>query len=220
MKPIFLIVIMFLVSCSNEIQLRTQQVSFDFPQEYISDLKSTKEQIRAHMQGEYNDEASSLFDHSWVSVLTATNNFQKELHLHVTEHQPLAFLGKGKYLTQEGRIISPGKRKEDLNIIQVTGSEEEAEDLLNFALELQKTLNLGNKSILSIEHKGSGFMEAIDSLGGKYSFTKKDFRAQLERLEDYILFELSSGSIDNIRYIDLRYKNALAVGYKNMEKTI
>ena len=63
-------------------------------------------------------------------------------------------------------------------------------------------------------------MEAIDSLGSKYSFTKKDFRAQLERLEDYILFELSSGSIDNIRYIDLRYKNALAVGYKNMEKTI
>ena len=111
-------------------------------------------------------------------------------------------------------------RKEDLNIIQVTGSEEEAEDLLNFALELQKTLNLGDKSILSIEHKGSGFMEAIDSQGRKYSFTKKDFRAQLERLEHYILFELSSGSIDNIRYIDLRYKNALAVGYKNMEKTI
>ena len=220
MKPIFLIVIMFLVSCSNEIQLRTQQVSFDFPQEYISDLKSTKEQIRAHIQGEYNDKASSLFDHSWVSVLTDTNNFQKELHLHVTEHQPLAFLGKGKYLTQEGRIISPGKRKVDLNIIQVTGSEEEVEDLLNFALELQKTLNFADKSILSIEHKGSGFMEAIDSLGGKYSFTKKDFRAQLERLEDYILFELSSGSIDNIRYIDLRYKNALAVGYKNMEKTI
>ena len=171
MKPIFLIVIMFLVSCSNEIQLRTQQVSFEFPQEYISDLKSTKKQIRAHIQGEYNNEASSLFDHSWVSVLTATNNFQKELHLHVTEHQPLAFLGKGKYLTQEGRIISPGKRKEDLNIIQVTGSEEEAEDLLNFALELQKTLNLGDKSILSIEHKGSGFMEAIDSQGRKYSFT-------------------------------------------------
>ena len=211
---------MFLVSCSNEIQLRTQQVSFDFPQEYISDLKSTKEQIRAHIQGEYNDEASSLFDQSWVSVLTATNNFQKELHLHVTEHQPLAYLGKGKYLTQKGRIISPGKRKEDLNIIQITGSEEEVEELLNFALELQKTLNLGDKRILSIEHKGSGFMEAIDSLGGKYSFTKKDFRAQLERLEDYILFELSSGSIDNIRYIDLRYKNALAVGYKNMEKTI
>ena len=151
MRTTFLIVIMFLVSCSNEIQLRNQKVSFDFPQEYISDLKSTKEQIRSHIQGEYNDEASSLFDHSWVSVLTATNNFQKELHLHVTEHQPLAFLGKGKYLTQEGRIISPGKRKEDLNVIQVIGSEEEVEDLLNFALELQKTLNLCDKN-LSLIH--------------------------------------------------------------------
>ena len=43
---------------------------------------------------------------------------------------------------------------------------------------------------------------------------------QLERLEDFLLFELNSGISDDIKYIDLRYKNALAVGYKNTEKTI
>ena len=54
----------------------------------------------------------------------------------------------------------------------------------------------------------------------KYSFTKGDFRVQLERLEQFILFELNSGKIDNSRYIDLRYKNAIAVSDKKMEKRI
>jgi len=34
------------------------------------------------------------------------------------------------------------------------------------------------------------------------------------------LFELNSGSNDHIRYIDLRYKNAIAVGREKMEKSI
>ena len=63
-------------------------------------------------------------------------------------------------------------------------------------------------------------MEAEDHLGTKYSFTKEDFRVQLERLEEFILFELNSGNEDHIRYIDLRYKNAIAVSHLNMVKTI
>ena len=131
--------------------------------EYISDLKSTKEQIRSHIQGEYNDEASSLFDHSWVSVLTATNNFQKELHLHVTEHQPLAFLGKGKYLTQEGRIISPGKRKEDLN-------------QYIYSLIQVKDQNLAQELYLKLESNESEF----STLAKEYSLGPEKYRNGIE----------------------------------------
>ena len=53
-----------------------------------------------------------------------------------------------------------------------------------------------------------------------YRFNEEDFRVQLERLEELILFELNSGIKDDIRYIDLRYKNAIALGNKNMEKSI
>jgi hypothetical protein len=63
-------------------------------------------------------------------------------------------------------------------------------------------------------------LEAHDNNDTRYSFTKGDFRVQLERLEQLILFELNSGKIDHNRYIDLRYKNAIAVSRKKMEKRI
>ena len=52
-----------------------------------------------------------------------------------------------------------------------------------------------------------------DELGTEYIFSQKEFRVQLERLEDYISFELNSGKGNHIRYIDFRYNNAIAVYY-------
>ena len=92
--------------------------------------------------------------------------------------------------------------------------------LLNYAYLLQNILNLKDNSVVSFEHIGSNFIESYDNQGTKYSFTIEDFRVQLERLEQFILFELNSGNDDHIRYIDLRYKNAIAVSTGNLEKLI
>ncbi|MAU55280.1 MAG: hypothetical protein CMC29_05645, partial [Flavobacteriaceae bacterium] len=92
--------------------------------------------------------------------------------------------------------------------------------LLDSTFLLQNILNLKGNSLISIEHRGSGFIEAVDNESVMYRFNKEDFRVQLERLEEFILFELNSGNKDHIRYIDLRYKNAIAVSHFNMEKTI
>ena len=91
---------------------------------------------------------------------------------------------------------------------------------MSYARLLQNILNLKGDHLTSFKNMGSSFIEAHDNKDTKYSFTKGDFRVQLERLEEFILFELNSGNKDHIRYIDLRYKNAIAVSHFNMEKTI
>ena len=91
---------------------------------------------------------------------------------------------------------------------------------MDHAFLLQDVLNLKGNSIISIENKGSDFLVYYDNEGIKYSFTQRDFRVQLERLEQFILFELNSGMKDHIKYIDLRYKNAIAVGNERVEKSI
>ena len=65
--------------------------------------------------------------------------------------------------------------------------------------------------ISSFELKNKDQLKAKDDSGKEYIFSKKEFRVQLERLEDYISFELNSGKINHIRYIDFRYNNAIAV---------
>ena len=129
-------------------------------------------------------------------------------------------MDRGRFITQEGKIISPAGGNKSLKLVSIIGSDNEYLSLLDSIFLLQNILNLKGNSLISIEHKGSGFIEAVDNEGVIYRFNERDFRVQLERLEELILFELNSGINDDIRYIDLRYKNAIALGNKNMEKSI
>ena len=200
--------------------MNTETVTFDFSKELISSLDEAKNQITTHILNKQEPLTSDFFQESWISVIKTTNTFNKDVIVEIKEHQPVASLGKDRFITQEGKIISPKEKTKNMNLIKIFGSEQEAHSLLDNAILLQNILNIREKNITRFEHKGSGFIEAEDDTGSRYSFTKGDFRVQLERLEEFILFELNSGNKDHIRYIDLRYKNAIAVSHFNMEKTI
>ena len=220
MKYFLFLFILSITACSNQDRVNTETVTFDLSKELISSLDEAKNQITTHILNKQEPLTSDFFQESWISVIKTTNTFNKDVIVEIKEHQPVASLGKDRFITQEGKIISPKEKKKNMNLIKIFGSEQEAHSLLDNAILLQNILNIREKNITRFEHKGSGFIEAEDDTGSRYSFTKGDFRVQLERLEEFILFELNSGNKDNIRYIDLRYKNAIAVSHFNMEKTI
>tara|TARA_E500000331_G_scaffold152949_1_gene148809 strand:+ start:1300 stop:1962 length:663 start_codon:yes stop_codon:yes gene_type:complete len=216
----FIIFIAFLVNCSNQNKIEPNNLHFKFSKEFISSPDNTKFEIINHLLDENRSSDSDIFSKSWISMIKTTHLFNKELNVEITEHQPIANLDKGKFMTQEGKFIFPGKGTKQLELISIIGPDAESSLLLDYALFLQNLLNMKGHSVVSIEDKGSDFLEVLDSRGTKYNFSKGDFRVQLERLEQFILFELNSGNTDHIRYIDLRYKNAIAVFQDNMEKTI
>ena len=220
MKYFLFLFILSITACSNQDRVNTETVTFDLSKELISSLDEAKNQITTHILNKQEPLTSDFFQESWISVIKTTNTFNKDVIVEIKEHQPVAYLGKDRFITQEGKIISPKEKKKNMNLIKIFGSEQEAHSLLDNAILLQNILNIREKNITRFEHKGSGFIEAEDDTGSRYSFTKGDFRVQLERLEEFILFELNSGNKDHIRYIDLRYKNAIAVSHFNMEKTI
>ncbi len=220
MRYFFIIFIAFLVNCSNQNKIEPNNLHFKFSKEFISSPDNTKFEIINHLLDENRSSDSDIFSKSWISMIKTTHLFNKELNVEITEHQPIANLDKGKFMTQEGKFIFPGKGTKQLELISIIGPDAESSLLLDYALFLQNLLNMKGHSVVSIEDKGSDFLEVLDSRGTKYNFSKGDFRVQLERLEQFILFELNSGNTDHIRYIDLRYKNAIAVFQDNMEKTI
>lgn len=220
MRYFFIIFIAFLVNCSNQNKIEPNNLHFKFSKEFISSPDNTKFEIINHLLDENRSSDSDIFSKSWISMIKTTHLFNKELNVEITEHQPIANLDKGKFMTQEGKFIFPGKGTKQLELISIIGPDAESSLLLDYALFLQNLLNMKGHSVVSIEDKGSDFLEVLDSRGTKYNFSKGDFRVQLERLEQFTLFELNSGNIDHIRYIDLRYKNAIAVNQDNREKTI
>ena len=219
MRLCFLIIIFCLSACSNQDRL-DRDLSFKFSKELISHQDQIEPLIKNHLIRDNQTEPSTLFQDSWISMIKTTDSLNNDLSIEIKEHQPIASLGKGKFLTQEGKIIFPGVNAKGLELINIIGSDAEASSLIERAILLQNILNIVGNSIISFERKSSDFLEAKDDDGKTYSFTRRDFRVQLERLEEFILFELNSGNMDHIRYIDLRYKNAVAVSYNKKEKTI
>ena len=219
MRYLLIIFFALLASCSSQKEANIDSIDIKISKEIISNFDQVKLQITNHLQNKNKYNESDIFSNSWISVIKATKTFD-ELHIELKEHQPIASLDKGMFITQEGKIITPAGGNKSLKLVRIIGRDNEYLTLLDSTFLLQNILNLKGSSLISIEHRGSGFIEAVDDESVMYRFNKKDFRVQLERLEELILFELNSGINDDIRYIDLRYKNAIAIGNKNMEKSI
>ena len=209
-----------ILSCSKDYNLDPQSISIKYSKEGISHPSILEGKILSHLQKTDFSKEEELFLNSWISFFRTTSNLGNEVLVEVMEHKPVASLDNNRYLTQGGWIIEPERENKTLNLIQLIGKDKKLNHLLDVASSIQTTLNFGSNYIVKIEDKGINFLEATDNSGRKYKFTEENFRVQLERLEDFLLFELNSGKGDDIKYIDLRYKNALAVGYKNTEKTI
>ena len=220
MKYLLILFFALLCGCSSQKEANIDSIDIKISKEIISNFDQVKLQITNHLQNKNKHNKSEIFSNSWVSVIKATKTFDEELHIELKEHQPIASLDRGRFITQEGKIITPAGGNKSLKLVSIIGRDNEYLTLLDSIFLLQNILNLKGNSLISIEHRGSGFIEAVDNESVMYRFNKKDFRVQLERLEELILFELNSGIIDDIRYIDLRYKNAIALGNKNMEKSI
>ena len=209
-----------ILSCSKDYNLDPQSISIKYSKEGISHPSILEGKILSHLQKTDFSKEEELFLNSWISFFRTTSNLGNEILVEVIEHKPVASLDNNRYLTQGGWIIEPERENKTLNLIQLIGKDKKLNHLLDVASSIQTTLNFGSNYIVKIEDKGTNFLEVTDNSGRKYRFTEENFRVQLERLEDFLLFELNSGKGDDIKYIDLRYKNALAVGYKNTEKTI
>ncbi len=220
MRSFLIIFLLMMTACSVQNQPTDQQFVIKFSKEIISDIAILEPKISNHLHNLQTNNKEEIFTNSWVSIFKATQNFNEKTLIEIEEHQPIAILENDRFLTQEGKIISPDDMAKNLSLISISGSDDQIEILLNYARQMQNVLNLKGNKLQHLGHEGTDFIKAQDNYGTNYLFNKGDFRVQLERLEQFILFELSSGNKDQSKYIDLRYRNAIAVSTEKMEKAI
>ena len=220
MRSFLIIFLLMMTACSVQNQPTDQQIVIKFSKEIISNIAILEPKISNHLHNLQTNNKEEIFTNSWVSIFKATQNFNEKTLIEIEEHQPIAILENDRFLTQEGKIISPDDMAKNLSLISISGSDDQIEILLNYARQMQNVLNLKGNKLQHLGHEGTDFIKAQDNYGTNYLFNKGDFRVQLERLEQFILFELSSGNKDQSKYIDLRYRNAIAVSTEKMEKAI
>ena len=181
--------------------------------EIISDLESLENHLFQSLNNSSFKKISleGVFEDSWLSSIKTDYSLDRSLSVEIKEYHPIANIGRDRYLTQSGISINPKGKFKKLNLISINAPEDSISNLINLSRELQTKLNKLDLRVISFELKNKDYLKAKDDSGTEYIFSKKEFRVQLERLEDYISFELNSGKRNHIRYIDFRYNNAIAV---------
>jgi cell division septal protein FtsQ len=181
--------------------------------EIISDLDSLENNLFKYItkSSVQNISIQDIFENSWLSSIKTDYSLDKSISVEIREHHPIASLGQEIYMTQKGTLINPKGQSKELSLIRIKGPEDSLGNLINQSRELQTKLNKLDLRVISFELQNKDQLNAKDNSGTEYIFSLKEFRVQLERLEDYISFELNSGKANHIRYIDFRYNNAIAV---------
>ncbi len=202
------------LGCSEDIsESLSNSLVITSEKEIISDLEGLEIHLLQYLKKSSvkNVSLEDIFEDSWLSSIKTDYSLDRSVSVEIKEHHPIANIGRDRYLTQRGKSINPKGQFKKLSIIRINGPEGSISNLINLSRELQTKLNKLDLKLISFELKNKDQLKARDDSGTEYIFSKKEFRVQLERLEDYISFELNSGKGNHIRYIDFRYNNAIAV---------
>ena len=211
---IFFLTVMMVLGCSQNISESLKNpLVITSEREIISDLESLENNLYQSLNNSSakNISLEDIFEDSWLSSIKTDYSLDRPVSVEIKEHHPIANIGRDRYLTQRGKSINPKGQFKKLSVININGPEGSISNLIDLSRELQTKLNKLDLKVISFELKNKDQLKAKDDSGTEYIFSKKEFRVQLERLEDYISFELNSGKGNHIRYIDFRYNNAIAV---------
>ena len=201
-------------SHSNEVMpIKVKHTDIFSDHKIISNKKIIASEIEDLLKNELNKKelSPSFYRDTWVYAIKSTFRWPNSVEVKLKEHQPLASWEGTRYLTQSGLIISPSESNLELLLVNLGGPEDKKFRLLSYSRKIQSQLSRYGQIIAEVEINSEGYIKATSITGVSFIFSEKDFRDQLERLENFISFELISGRLNNIKNMDLRYKNGISV---------
>jgi len=216
-KILIPLALLFILSGFNEIQnIKTIEKNFIFFNDSpsLSDKSLITDSLNNLIeQRDLNENIKDLYKDSWVMKIQLKTPIRNKFNVNIKEHQPIAFIEDGSYLTQSGHLIYPKSVGLTLDIIRIEGASGKENELIRLNQDIQKQLNRVNKKTESIKLSSDDSLRISTEDGLVVVMTLKNFRDQLDRLEDFFSFELISGKKNLIKEMDLRYKKGISISY-------
>lgn len=153
----------------------------------------------------------------WVDLVRISRTWPDQLHVEVTEQQPIARWRDGEWLNSRGQVFETAKAPADGSVLPLlTGPEGSQGQVMQQYLVLTQALRpLGQKLVrLEMRSRGSWFLttdSGLDLLLGRDEIGEK-----MRRFASLYERELKPEA-GRIARIDLRYANGLAVAWRAEE---
>ena len=152
----------------------------------------------------------------WVHEVSISRRWPDTLRFDIQEQQPVAWWNDNRLLNAHGEVFEPDQQKITERMPNLSGPDERAASVLAYYNKLQSVLAKKKLTItqLTLEPRGAWRFQVNDSfwvlMGRSQIEPQREPRlARLLTAWDRMLSERR----DQIRYLDLRYPNGIAIGW-------
>lgn len=156
---------------------------------------------------------SALLAMPWIASVSVARSWPDQLVVAVTEQDPIARWGEGGLLSRSGDVFRPEKivGAEDLPLL--FGPDALAREVVSHYAELSDLLAAQGLKLASLGTDARGSWRAGLQGGVTLRLGSGDVLKKMQRFLRVYRGDLVA-RLDSVDYIDLRYSNGLAVGWK------
>ena len=152
----------------------------------------------------------------WVHDVSISRRWPETLRFDIQEQQPVAWWNDDHLLNPLGEVFAPGNQQVNERMPNLAGPDGRAADVLAYYNKLQSVLAVKGLAItqLKLEPRGAWRFQVNDSFWILLGRSQVDPQRE-PRLERFLTAwdRMLSSRRDQIRYLDLRYPNGLAIGW-------
>lgn len=149
----------------------------------------------------------------WVDSVAIVRHWPDELEMIVSEQQPIARWGDDGLLNHHGEIFRPLQLAHAEQLPQLKGPDAAAAEVVEQYGRLTTLLAGQQLQLIALEVDERGSWVAVLTGGVKLNLGADQVIQRAERFLRVYRAELA-GRFEEVSYVDLRYANGLAVGWK------
>jgi cell division protein FtsQ len=180
------------------------------------------ERVRAHLNGagfmtvDLAAIRADLKELPWVADVSIQRRWPDQLVIEVTEQEAIARWGKDGLLNREGEVFRPQPLGDVSKLPLLYGPDNLSREVVERYAQMRELLNEQKLLLSDLGSDERGSWSATLQSGVVLRLGTGDILKKMRSFSRVYRAELST-QMDRIEYIDLRYGNGLAVGWKNSD---
>lgn len=151
----------------------------------------------------------------WVEDVSIRRRWPNTLSIRVIEKQPAAYWGEDQLISARSSLFRPDSVDRQLLLPQLNGPEGQHANMLQELSRMQAWLADADLQIKQIDQDDRRSWTVLMTSGLELRLGRHDRHQRLQRFVDVYTQKLMKQK-QNIKYVDMRYTNGLAVAWKTV----
>ncbi len=154
----------------------------------------------------------------WIDEVTVARRWPSRLRISVTEQVPAAIWGEGGLLNVHGEVFVQNTRHIPAELPRLSGPEDRSAEVAKRYLAVRERLIPIGLDVRRLHLDPRGAWQMTLANGVEVRLGRRDVQERIDLFLD-IVADIIMGRATDVDYVDMRYSNGFAIGWKNGSST-